>query len=205
LLAGGRELALVNLLQATGADIATIIECKIPEGTREFSVAGYTTFSPPPSAGGKTRVLVLVENSLAVRANVKVISDIMDPAVQSVWLHFSHHIIGSASGSSSTTLGAFVLGGIYREWTPLLNRTESLQSLEILLSQIRKATEHSARVVVHGNFNLDLDRSNDSGYYMGAMLKSLSECTTSSGLETHCTGPTFILFGSFRPPGGGDQ
>jgi hypothetical protein len=85
LLAGGRELALVNLFQATGADIATITECKIPEVSGEFSVACYTTFARPPSAGGKTRVLVLVENGLAVRANVKVLTDIMDPAVQSVW------------------------------------------------------------------------------------------------------------------------
>jgi hypothetical protein len=142
LLAGGRELALVNMLQATGADIATITKCKIPEGSGEFSVAGYTTFAPPPSAGGKTQVLVLVENGLAVRANVKVIPNIMDPAVQSVWLHFSYHAIGSGSA----TLGAFVLGGIYREWTPLLNREESLQRLEILLSQISKAAEHGAEL-----------------------------------------------------------
>jgi hypothetical protein len=67
-----------------GADVATISKCKIAEATGEFSVAGYTTFSPPLSAGGKTRVLVLVENSLAVRANVKVIKIILDPAVQSV-------------------------------------------------------------------------------------------------------------------------
>jgi hypothetical protein len=41
---------------------------------------------------------------------------------------------------------------------------------------------------------------------MGAMLKSLSKCTTYYGLETHCTGPTFRSFGSFCPPGeGGDQ
>jgi hypothetical protein len=39
LLAGGREPTLVNLLQAIGADIDTISECKIPEGTGEFSVA----------------------------------------------------------------------------------------------------------------------------------------------------------------------
>jgi exonuclease III len=55
LLAGGKELTLVNLLQSTGADVATITECKIPEGSGEFSVAGYTTFAPPPSLqGGKT-------------------------------------------------------------------------------------------------------------------------------------------------------
>jgi hypothetical protein len=142
-------------------------------------------------------VLVLVENGLAVRANVKVITSIMDPAVQSVWLHFSHHAISSGS----TTLGAFVLGGIYREWTPLLNRKESLQRLEILLSQISEAAEHGARVVVHGNFNIDLDRADNKGYYMEAMLTSLAECTTSAGLETHGTGPTFRSFCSFRPRG----
>jgi exonuclease III len=107
LLARGRELALVNLLTSTGADVATITECKIPEGSREFSVAGYTTFSPSPSLqGGKTQVIILVKNDLAVRANVKVIKDIMDPAVHSVWLQFSHHRI------SSSTLGAFILGEI---------------------------------------------------------------------------------------------
>jgi hypothetical protein len=168
-------------------------------------VAVYTTFSLPPSAGRKTRVIVLVENSLAVWANVKVIKDIMDPAVQSVWLHFSHHVMGSGSGGRSATLGAFILGGIYREWTPKLNRAKSLQRLEILLLQICKATEHSARVVIHGDFNLDMDQSDDNGYYMGAMLKTLSECMTSSSLETHCTGLTFRSFGSFHPPGGGDQ
>jgi hypothetical protein len=94
LLAGGRELALENLLQANGADIATISKCEILEGTGELSVADYTTFTPPPSAGGKTRVLVLVENSLAVRANVKVITDIMDPVVQSVWLYSGTFSIG---------------------------------------------------------------------------------------------------------------
>jgi hypothetical protein len=107
LLAGGRELALINILTSSGADVATITECKIPDGSGEFSVAGYTTFSPTPSLqGGKTRVIILIKNDLAVRTNVKVIKDIKDPAVQSVWLHFSHHRIGS----SSSTLGAFILG-----------------------------------------------------------------------------------------------
>jgi hypothetical protein len=132
-----------------------------------------------------------------------VIINIMDPAVQLVWPHFSHHTISSGRGSA--TLGAFVLGGIYREWTPLLIPSESLQRLEILLFQIRKAMERGARVVIHGNLNLDLDRSDDNGYYMGAMVTSLSECTPFSGLETHCTGPTFRLFGSFSPPRGCGQ
>jgi hypothetical protein len=81
-----------------------------------------------------------------------------------VWLHITHHAIGS----DSATLGAFVLGGIYREWTPLLNCEESLQPLEILLFQINKAAEHGARVVVHSDYNIDLDRADNKGYYMGA-------------------------------------
>jgi hypothetical protein len=92
LLAGGGELALVNILTSSGAAVATITECDIPEGSKDFSVSGYTTFLPPTNAGGKTRVLVLVKNDLAVRANVK------------VWLHFNHHKINIASR------GAFILG-----------------------------------------------------------------------------------------------
>jgi hypothetical protein len=85
LLARGRKLALINILTSSGADVATITECQIPEGSGEFSVAGHTTFSSTPSLqGGKTRVLILVKNDLAVRANVKVNKDIMDSAVQSV-------------------------------------------------------------------------------------------------------------------------
>jgi hypothetical protein len=52
-------------------------------GSGEFSVAGYTTFAPTPSLqGGKTLVVILLKSDLAVRANVKVIDDLMDPAVQ---------------------------------------------------------------------------------------------------------------------------
>jgi hypothetical protein len=138
-------------------------------------------------------VLTLVKNDLAVRANVKVIANIIDPRVQSVWLHFSHHGIGSG------TLGAFVLGGIYREWTPLLSREESKLRLGLLLTQISKAAEHRYRVVIHGDFNVDLDREEDKGYYMASMLTSLAKCTSTAGLETHVTAPTFRSFGNFLP------
>jgi hypothetical protein len=208
LLAGGRELALVNLLTSTGADVATITECEIPEGSGEFSVAGYTTYSPPQNAGGKTRVIVLVKNDLSVRAEVKVIPDIMDPAVQSVWLHFNHHKIGSST--QGATLGAFVLGGIYREWTSLLSREESRLRLGSLLTQISKAAEHGSRVAIHRDFNVDLDWGEDKGYYMAKLPETLAECTSAAGLEAHVTSPTFWSFGNFithpagvlsRPPG----
>jgi hypothetical protein len=173
--------------------------CEIPEGSGEFSVAGYTTFSPTPSLkGGKTRVPILVKNDLAVRANVKIIADTMDPAVQSVWLHFSHHRINSA------TLGAFIQEGIYREWTPLLSREESRLRLGSLLRQISKATEHGSRIVIHGDFNVDLDRVDGRTYYIAKLAKSLAKCTDTAGLETHTTSPTFWSYGKFVPHLSGD-
>jgi hypothetical protein len=163
-------------------------------------VAGYTTFPPTPSPqGGKTPVIILVENDLAVRANVKFIKDIMDPAVQLVWLHFSHHHISSGS----STLGAFILGGIYREWTPLLSREESILRLGSLLHQISKATDGSW-VVIHGDFNVDLDRVDDSAYYMATLAKSLAKCTSTDGLETHTESHTFRSYGNFTPHPAGD-
>jgi hypothetical protein len=197
---GGRELALVNILTSTGAEVATITDCKIPEGSGEFSEAGYTTFSPTPSLqGGKTRVIILVKNDLAVRANVKVIKDIMDPAVQSVWLHFSHHRIGSGS----STLVAFILGGIYSKWTPLLSWEESKLRLEALLHQISKAA-NGTRVVIQGDFNVDLDRVDDGTYYMATLARSLAECTATAGLEAHDTSLTFRSYGNFVPHPAGD-
>jgi hypothetical protein len=169
-----------------------------PGGDWGVQCDGYTNFSLTRSLqGGKTRVLILVKTDLAVRGNVKVIADIMDQAVQSVWLHFSHHRIGSA------TLGAFILGGFYKEWTPLLSSKESRLRLGSLLEQISKATDGSC-VLINGNFNVDLDRVDDSTYYMATLAKSFAECTNTSGLETHTTSPTFRSYGNFIPHPAGD-
>jgi hypothetical protein len=121
----------------------------------------------------------------------------MDPAVQSVWLQFSHHRIGSS------TLGAFILGGIYREWTPLLSREESKLRLEALLRQISHAAD-SSRVIIHGDFNGNLDWVDDGAYYMAALARSIAECTTTAGLEAHVTLPTFRSYGNFVPHPAGD-
>jgi hypothetical protein len=54
-----------------------------------------TTFTYLNPAGGKTRVVIIVENSLAVKANVKLSLDLMDLLIQLVCLHFDAHIIRS--------------------------------------------------------------------------------------------------------------
>jgi hypothetical protein len=114
-----------------------------------------------------------------------------------VWLHFSHHRIGSA------TLGAFILGGIYRELTLLLSSKESRLRLGSLLDQISKAADGS-RVIIHSRFNVDLDRVDGSTYYMATLAKSLAKCTVTAGLETHTRSPTFRSYGNFIPYPAGD-
>jgi hypothetical protein len=112
LLSAGRELTLVNLLEATGTDIVTKMDCELPHTTDEFSVAGLTTFLPFVLAGGKTRVIVLVKNNLAMKANVRLCADLMDPRIQTVWLCFDVHLIRSSGRAAS--LGAFTIRGVYR-------------------------------------------------------------------------------------------
>jgi hypothetical protein len=104
-----------------------------------------------------------------VRANVKVITDIMDPAVctSATTPSVAPPRVpprAPSSWAAFTGPGAFVLGGIYREWTPLLSREESKLRLGLLLTQISKAEEHGSRVVVHRDFNVDLDREEDKEY-----------------------------------------
>jgi hypothetical protein len=79
--------------------------------------------------------------------------------------------------------------------------TESKTSDETTCVRVGVIGTHGSRVVVHGNFNVDLDQAEDKGYYMGAMLTSLAKCTSTAGLETHVTVQTFRSFGNFLPQG----
>jgi hypothetical protein len=132
---------------------------------KDFAVAGYTTFFPKvPEGKSKTRVITLVKNNLVASANVHLCHDLMDCQTQSIWLQFCP----TSSKSSSLTLGAFALCGVYRTWSDqnghIYNAQEGTKLLWSLSTQIASAAERYARVVVHGNMNLDLDRAEDTTY-----------------------------------------
>jgi hypothetical protein len=78
------------------------------------------------------------------------------------------------------------------------NVPEATERLEALSSQISRAAEKYARVVVHGELNLDLDRSGDPLYARKSRLKALSDCTEAAGLETHKIPPTWHSYGLHR-------
>jgi hypothetical protein len=65
-------------------------------------------------------------------------------------------------------------------------------------SQITRAAERYARVVVHGDLNLDLDRFGDPLYARRNLQATLLESTEAAGLKTHHTPPTWHSYGLHR-------
>jgi hypothetical protein len=127
----------------------------------------------------------------------------MDSRTQSIWLRFGP--ISSSPSSSSLTMGAFTLCGVYSTWLDhnghVFTVPEAMERLEALNSQISSAAKKYARMVVHGDLNLDLDRSKDVHYVRKSLLKSLAECTKAAGLKTHSTPPTWHSYGLHRGSG----
>jgi hypothetical protein len=209
LLSSGRELALSNLLVSSSVDIATVTDCEMPEMANDFAVAGYKTFLPlVPKGKSKTRVIILVKNGLVTSANVHICPDLMDNQIQSVWLRF-----GPVS-----SMGGFTLCGVYRTWSDhdgrVFNTPEAAERLDALNGQITRAAERYARVVVHGDPNLDLDPCSDPLYAQRNLLATLLESTEAASLEPHNTPPTWHSSGLHRvrlgnggslPGNGGDR
>jgi hypothetical protein len=88
-------------------------------------------------------------------------------------------------------MGGFTLCGVYRTWLDhkghVFTVPKATERLEALNRQISRATKKYARVVVHGDLNLDLNRSEDALYGRKSLLKALAECTEAAGLKTHLT------------------
>lgn len=75
-LSSSRELDLLNLLDSTEADVATLSQAEIPAASAPFAVNGYATFYPTTEADAKVRVLVLVKTKLAAQANAGVVDSL---------------------------------------------------------------------------------------------------------------------------------
>jgi hypothetical protein len=136
--------------------VAVITEAELPAPLAVvFSISGYTTYLPLVHSGVKTRVLTLVKSNLAVQASVKLRLDLMSSSVQSVWIELS-----------LPKQKRLVIGGVYRQWssvttmdTPSLNHIPvqrkcglamEKEQLEIIVGQIKLATEATRAVVILG-------------------------------------------------------
>jgi hypothetical protein len=149
-----------------------VTECEMPETANDFAAAGYTTFHPlVPKGKSKTKVIILFKNGLVTSANIHVCPDLMDNQIQLVWLQF-----GPVS-----SMGGFTLCGVYRTWSDQDGRVftapEAAERLDALSGQITRAAKRYARVVDHGDLNLDLDHVYTRGF-PHASSRVLADSTT---------------------------
>jgi hypothetical protein len=122
----------------------------------------------------------------------------MDSQVQSVWLRFD----------AVPPAASFILGGTYRTWSGhdgrIFSVSEARDRLKILMVQVESASESWARVVLHGDLNLNLQKVGNPSYKHKDLLESLVDGMEDAGLTLHETPPTWRSYG-LHLPGGGPQ
>ena len=183
---GSRELALSNLLVNNNVDIAIVTETELlPEATA-FAVEGYTTFLPLVRSGAKVRLIALVKNSLS--SSVSVCMDLMSNIVPTIWLELSR------PGNKS------VIGGVYRQWSDCghSGMVMEREQLDIILTQVKAASEQYKSVTVMGDFNLDTFRPDDESYTRRALLHALIDGMALAGLEYWPTKYTYRSHGRYN-------
>ena len=177
-----KEIAIHQLLVKNKVDVAALTEAELPQTTaKEYALQGYSAFFPPVSDRGKLRLMLLIRTDLASYARVR--TDL--PAIPiAVWVELA------LPGRPHLLVGA-----VYRTWsTPSTERADLMD----LLDGIRLATEKCKSVLLLGDFNLDVTRSNDPTYNRRVLLRELQGAMTSVGLVHHPTGATWTSYGLFN-------
>jgi endonuclease/exonuclease/phosphatase (EEP) superfamily protein YafD len=190
-----KELSLSHLLNVNKVDVAIITEAELPATmATTFSIDGYTLFLPVVGPTEKTRVLALIKSDLAVRACARLQMDLMTSSVQTVWLE-----LNQPNGIR------LVIGGVYRQWTSSSLTTPSHHSglamereqLDIILNQVRLASQTAKAIIALGDFNLDAHRSSNASYSRRSLLRCLAEGMEAAGLDYVPTPSTWRSYGSF--------
>ncbi len=175
-----RELELRVLLEGEKPDVVALSETELDEEDSSFHVPGYTVFYSSPYAN-KVRVLLLLKDSLARRLNPRILA----VSHQEIWMKMA-----CPSGTGTWTFAA-----CYRQWTGA-----ETTDFSNLCDNIRKYSSSSSRVVLAGDFNLDVARQNDSLYYRRAMISTFLSELNELGfvLENSLDTPTYKSHGCFN-------
>jgi hypothetical protein len=147
ILSNGRELALLNLLNANDLDVGSITETEIPSsGHEDYNVKRCNSFLPLSHSEllktVKYRVVVVVRSALVTVAKIRL--DLMHWAVQSIWIQVELGAEISAYSSQQQQqqqqqqppakgkVTRFLICGINREWSDLARESTAL-------SRVRKS------------------------------------------------------------------
>ncbi len=163
---------LYHIITSSEADIAIVTESEL--GQHDIAVIpGFKMFRSSPGTNGKSRLLAYVKDSIATSV-IKVTS-------MEIWLTIN---------PSNKPL---TIAGLYRQW-----RDDEHAALENFYSNCEKALKYS-RILVLGDFNLDITRTNDNSYCRSTMATNLTGRMESMGyFFAGPNSPTYYSYGTYN-------
>jgi hypothetical protein len=177
------------MLAVHDVDVASLSEV---ETAGPFAVEGYNLYYPLTS--GKARVLILVKAELAVCANARLAGELMWSDFPSVWIKLdAHH---ARNNDRRAQHGALLVGAVYRPWRRGDMAAETAE-LSVLREQIERAGSNHSRIVLSGDFNIDLTKKDDPKYRCKTLMEDLGSSVANAGLVCHKTPHTWSSYGLF--------
>ncbi len=174
----GRELGVQLLLDEVRPVVAALTETEVMQ--HDIIVfKNYRVFYPLLAQTGRFRLLLLIREDWAVKFSPTVLKT----TAREVWVGMR------APG------GALAVGSIYRQWTD----SEEME-LTQLCDQMTTITEEYGRVVIMGDFNLDVARVEDPSYYRRRLLSLLMGCLERCEISLanlQNMSPTYYSHGTF--------
>ncbi len=161
-----------HIISLCNADVAVVTETEL--GQDDIAVIpGFNMFRSLPGTNGKSRLLIYTKNSLQV--------SVFRVTPMEIWL------------TVNLAASPLTIAGIYRQW-----HDDERLALENFYSNCSDALKFS-RILVLGDFNLDIDRINDSSYSRAAMAADLAERMESLGyFFAGPNSPTYFSYGSYN-------
>ncbi len=148
-------------------------------------IKNYKVFYPEAVSGRGYRLLLLVRDDFAA----KCLPTVIKSSTMEIWLKLN------------TPSGPLLTASIYRQWSGSAEEDDLLR----LHESIREFVSSFQRVLVLGDLNLDLARSDDHAYYRRRLLKLHTDCLQECGLNVANEldmSPTFYSHSSFNDGSG---
>ena len=128
----------------------------------------------------KSRIVLLLGPMQGIKTTIR--QNLMSDGVPSIWAEIT---------KSNET---FLIGSFYREWQDQYgdgSREGQRRRLNDFFEQVERAKEEKKKMLVLGDFNLDVERLNDKTYYERTMAVELNRLTVTNGLDYIPVGKTF--------------
>ncbi len=139
----------------------------------------YRVFYPLLAPTGRFRLLLLIREDWAAKYSPTVLKT----TAREIWVRLE------APG------GAIAVGAIYRQWT-----AQEEEELVLLCDHIAEIADKFSRVLILGDFNLDVARVGDPCYYRRRLLGLLMDCLEHCELSLanlQNMSPTYYSHGTF--------